>query len=54
MRSFAEEFRTGTIEYLATLPIEDYQVVLGKYLAALGLVGTLLLFTLAYPILILA
>jgi ABC-2 type transport system permease protein len=50
MRSFAEEFKAGTIEYLATLPIKDYEIVLGKYLGALGWLGVLLLFTLAYPV----
>src|SRR5205823_4299368 len=48
MRSFSEEFKAGTIEYLATLPIDDYEIVLGKYLGALGWIGILLLFTLAY------
>src|SRR5690242_11302571 len=45
MRSFSEEFKSGTIEYLTTLPIEDYEVVLGKFVAALGLVGLLIAFT---------
>jgi ABC-2 type transport system permease protein len=50
MRSFSEEFRSGTIEYLGTLPIDDFEVVIAKYLAAMGLIGTLLAFTLVYPI----
>lgn len=33
MRSFSEEFRSGTIERLLTLPISIEQVVIGKYLA---------------------
>jgi ABC-2 type transport system permease protein len=37
MRLFAEEKRQGTIELLATAPITDLQVVLGKFLAAVGL-----------------
>jgi ABC-2 type transport system permease protein len=37
MRLFAEEKRQGTIELLATAPITDAQVVLGKFLAAVGL-----------------
>src|SRR6266446_86361 len=37
MRAFSEEFKAGTMEYLATLPVEDYQIVIGKYLAVLGL-----------------
>ena len=35
MRLFAEEKRQGTIELLATSPITDLQIVLGKFLAAL-------------------
>jgi len=50
MRSFSEEFKSGTIEYLATLPIEDHEIVLGKYLAALGMIGLLTAFTLFYPL----
>jgi ABC-2 type transport system permease protein len=37
MRLFAEEKRQGTIELLATAPISDLQVVIGKFLAAAGL-----------------
>lgn len=48
MRSFAEENQTGTIELLATRPLTDWQIVLGKYLAALGLVLFALLPTLLY------
>ncbi|MBL0058644.1 MAG: ABC transporter permease subunit [Elusimicrobia bacterium] len=35
MRLFAEEFKTGTIETLATLPLEDGEIVLGKFGAVL-------------------
>jgi ABC-2 type transport system permease protein len=37
MRLFAEEKRQGTIELLATSPVSDVQVVVGKFLAAAGL-----------------
>jgi len=50
MRSFAEEFKAGTIEHLTTLPIEDHEIVIGKYAAALGMIGTLMAFTLFYPL----
>lgn len=50
MRAFSEEYRAGTIEYLSTLPLHDWEIVLAKYLAAMGLLGTLLAFTLAYPL----
>jgi ABC-2 type transport system permease protein len=34
MRLFAEEKRTGTMELLATSPIRDVEIILGKWLAA--------------------
>jgi ABC-2 type transport system permease protein len=37
MRLFAEEKRQGTIELLATSPVSDLQVVMGKFLAAAAL-----------------
>lgn len=43
MRLFAEEKRTGTIELLATSPISDVEVILGKWLAAMLLYGCMLL-----------
>ncbi len=36
MRLIAEERRSGTLEMLITLPVKDSDVVLGKYLGALG------------------
>jgi ABC-2 type transport system permease protein len=45
MRLFAEEKRTGTIELLATSPIHDMEVILGKWLAAMLLYGCMLLIT---------
>jgi ABC-2 type transport system permease protein len=43
MRLFAEEKRQGTIELLATSPITDLQVVLGKFFAAVGLYALMIL-----------
>nr|MBC7611643.1 gliding motility-associated ABC transporter permease subunit GldF [Pseudopedobacter sp.] len=48
MRSLAEEKREGTFELLATRPLTDWQIVLGKYLAALTLVLFSLIPTLVY------
>ena len=45
MRLFAEEKRSGTIELLATSPVRDVQIILGKWLAAVGLYACMLLFT---------
>ena len=48
MRSFAEEQRAGTIELLTTHPVSDWQIILGKFWAGLGLVLFALLPTLLY------
>ncbi len=53
MRAFSEEFKSGTIETLSTLPIEDHEIVMGKYLAAMGMIGMLIAFTLFYPLVLL-
>ena len=48
MKSLAEEKKEGTFELLATRPLTDWQIVLGKYLAALVLVLFSLIPTLIY------
>lgn len=48
MRSFADEFRSGTIEWLSTKPLTDFDIILGKYFASLVLVVFSLLPTLVY------
>ena len=50
MRLVAEERRSGTLEMLITLPVKDSDVILGKYLGALGLVLVLVLSTMLYPL----
>lgn len=45
MRLFAEEKRLGTIELLATSPIRDLEIILGKWLAATLMYSVLLLFS---------
>jgi len=39
MRLISEERKTGTFELLATMPVSDVEVILGKYLAALVLLA---------------
>lgn len=48
MRSFADEFRTGNIEWLATKPVTDVEIILGKYFATVTLIVFALLPTLVY------
>jgi ABC-2 type transport system permease protein len=48
MRLLAEEKGAGTIELLLTMPVRDSEVVLGKYLAAMGFLAVGLLLTLPY------
>ena len=48
MRSFSDEFRSGTIEWLSTKPVTDIEIILGKYFATLALIVFALLPTLIY------
>lgn len=48
MRMISEEISQGTIEVLATRPVTDMQIVLGKYLAGIFLWAMILLPTLIY------
>ncbi len=48
MRSFADEHRSGTIEFLLTKPITDLQIILAKYFAGVVLVIFSVLPTLVY------
>ena len=48
MRAFSEEIKTGTIEFLITKPITEWQLIWGKYLAAVFLVFFSLLPTLIF------
>ncbi len=50
MRMLAEENKSGTIELLLTKAVTDWQVILGKFLACLMLIGIALLLTLPYYI----
>jgi ABC-2 type transport system permease protein len=48
MRSFADEFKGGTIEWLSTKPLTTGQIIFGKFLASFTLVCIALLPTLLY------
>lgn len=50
MRTFAEEKRSGTLELLITLPVRDWEVILGKFLGSFGLLAVAILCTMTYPI----
>jgi gliding motility-associated transport system permease protein len=52
MRLFSEEFKMGTIEPLMTAPVEETDVVIGKFLGALGFFCVLLAPTLFYVVLL--
>src|SRR5262245_5280757 len=48
MRSFSEEFKTGTFELLQTRPIGRWQIVAGKYAGSLTVVVIALIPTIVY------
>ena len=48
MRTYSEEKRSGTIELLLTSPLTDFEIVMGKFLGAMGLYGVMLLVTMIH------
>lgn len=48
MRSFSDEFKTGTIEWLSTKPLRHFDIIIAKYLASLTLVILAIIPTLIY------
>jgi ABC-2 type transport system permease protein len=48
MRSFAEEKKMGTLEFLFTKPLTEWQIIFGKYLAAFSLMVVAVLPTIVY------
>ena len=52
MRLIAEERQTHTFTLLNTAPIRDWEIILGKYLSAFGMIALLTLLTLYMPALI--
>lgn len=50
MRMWSEERRTGTLEFVATVPVSGWEFVVGKFLACWVLLAIALLLTLPLPI----
>jgi len=48
MRTYSEEKRSGTIELLLTAPLTDLQIILGKFVGAMGLYAAMLALTLVH------
>jgi len=48
MRTYSEEKRSGTIELLLTSPLTDLEIIVGKFLGAMGLYCAMLAVTVAY------
>jgi gliding motility-associated transport system permease protein len=48
MRTYSEEKRSGTIELLLTSPLTDFEIVMGKFLGAMGLYAIMLAVTLIH------
>jgi ABC-2 type transport system permease protein len=52
MRTYSEEKRSGTIELLLTSPVTDLQIIVGKFIGALGLYAAMLLVTMLYMVIL--
>lgn len=50
MGLFANERRSGTLELLQTMPVTNFQIVAGKFLASLALLGVVFVTTLPYAL----
>ena len=48
MRTYSEEKRSGTMELLLTAPLTDLQIILGKFVGAMGLYGAMVAITLIH------
>ena len=52
MRTYSEEKRSGTMELLLTSPVTDFQIIMGKFLGAMGLYASMLGVTLIHMVLL--
>ena len=50
MRLLAEEQRTGTVELLLTNPVQEWEIVAGKFLSSIMLILVMLGLTLLFPV----
>ncbi len=50
MGLIAEERESGTIELLLTMPVREADVIIGKFLGALGLVTVIIVLSIVFPI----
>ena len=50
MRLWAEEKKSGTIEFLLTLPVTDSQIVLAKFLSSLAFLSIALMLSITLPL----
>jgi ABC-2 type transport system permease protein len=48
MRTYSEEKRSGTIELLLTSPLQDVEIIVGKFVGAMGLYCAMLAVTAVY------
>ena len=48
MRTYSKEKRSGTMELLLTSPVTDFQIIMGKFLGAMGLYASMLGVTLIH------
>ncbi len=50
MKSWAEEYKTGTAEILITMPFSEWDLVLGKFFSSFGALLAMILLTLPVPL----
>ncbi len=50
MRLFAEEKKAGTFELVMSYPLRESEIILGKFFAAFGVFGSMMIPTLLFPV----